>query len=717
MALIFGLLIFNPVFTGKVILSVDELYASGDFLFGNLKLNLEPREFIPASTNVLINSNEQESVFVLKDLINEQPKQGEFSIAGADISGFGEGYGVKEEYPEVSFTINFFKSKEKDKFDQKGLEENQTNETEIAEIPSVEITEENTELIEEVIEEPLLEIPAESPRDDTAVPSVEEQDADFPKKTPPGAEKKDENKPVEIPSEKPANKESVETLITGNAIGSFFSVFYLAMAGKVSLDDVETIEGSVSKNKPFIYKLKEDQTVQIIESSQEISFEIIGNEAIITTNYAKNESEYLINFSELGVSAGNDIEIKLEYGGIEFYSITKNLNFENLNESNQIIQEINFTTDNSTVQYGAVLGEPVKWKKTIKVSEQDTIVELPAQAENISVYKIENPQSIGQNLTLDNLATGNLILEYKSPKNNFFSNFVSFFTGRAIEITEKTEKIEINISENYSRPRTAYNETNLLPTTKSLGTEYEIEYVTPGPVAFEENTSYGKEVIISSEVHYENVLAYTELPKESNLREIKLYQITDGSYPEGHKKIPVDFIAYNVNNEVVEESNDLDDDVLDEIEKIVNQGNETSFGENKSLIYGEESNKELDYSVKKIRAKDENLVSHIEWIVPSLSNQTYELILITKAQHLDSNKNFISDIYEEVKALDGNWSEQINDSEYVRVTFEKNLTNQNDITIYAKPGCNGSILINKIEVPCDIYEKKMRIDAIRRMMK
>src|SRR3989344_5785263 len=78
------------------------------------------------------------------------------------------------------------------------------------------------------------------------------------------------------------------------------------------------------------------------------------------------------------------------------------------------------------------------------------------------------------------------------------------------------------------------------------------------------------------------------------------------------------------------------------------------------------------------------MLDYIEWIVPSLSNQTYEIILITKAQHLDSNKNFISDIYNEVKSLDGNWSEQINDSEYVRVTFEKNLTNVNDITIYPR---------------------------------
>ncbi|MFH1607078.1 MAG: hypothetical protein ABIC91_07045, partial [Nanoarchaeota archaeon] len=83
-------------------------------------------------------------------------------------------------------------------------------------------------------------------------------------------------------------------------------------------------------------------------------------------------------------------------------------------------------------------------------------------------------------------------------------------------------------------------------------------------------------------------------------------------------------------------------------------------------------------------------------------------------EHLDENRIFISDIYEEVKALDGNWSEIINDGEYVRVTFEIPLDNTRDITIYARQGCNESILINGIEVDCDAYQKKKRIDEIRR---
>jgi len=60
------------------------------------------------------------------------------------------------------------------------------------------------------------------------------------------------------------------------------------------------------------------------------------------------------------------------------------------------------------------------------------------------------------------------------------------------------------------------------------------------------------------------------------------------------------------------------------------------------------------------------------------------IIVITDAEHLDSDKNLISDIYDWVKIKDNNWSETINDGEYVRVTFEKNLTSENDISVYAR---------------------------------
>jgi ribosome-associated toxin RatA of RatAB toxin-antitoxin module len=57
---------------------------------------------------------------------------------------------------------------------------------------------------------------------------------------------------------------------------------------------------------------------------------------------------------------------------------------------------------------------------------------------------------------------------------------------------------------------------------------------------------------------------------------------------------------------------------------------------------------------------------------------------ITEADHLDENRAFISDIYNETRALDDIWSETIPSGDYVRVAFETNLTSDNDITIYPR---------------------------------
>ncbi|MEK6880869.1 MAG: hypothetical protein AABY22_14715, partial [Nanoarchaeota archaeon] len=98
-----------------------------------------------------------------------------------------------------------------------------------------------------------------------------------------------------------------------------------------------------------------------------------------------------------------------------------------------------------------------------------------------------------------------------------------------------------------------------------------------------------------------------------------------------------------------------------------------------------------------------SFIDKIEWITPHLSNQTFEIIIeISKAEHLNPNKEFISDIYEQVKSLDGFWSEAIPDQHFVRVTFEKNLTSSRDITIFPRI-ISGTPIIK-------IYEKDQNIE-------
>jgi len=164
------------------------------------------------------------------------------------------------------------------------------------------------------------------------------------------------------------------------------------------------------------------------------------------------------------------------------------------------------------------------------------------------------------------------------------------------------------------------------------GQDIAVEYYTEAPQAFENEISETKKQIIvsaPSELNYTDILAYTELPAEAPENTIRLFHIINGSREE------TNITKYDLN------------------------GN--------------------------------NLTDYVEWIVPSLSNQTYELIIeISKAEHLDENRSFISDIYQDVYELDGNWSETINNNEYVRVTFEQNLTKDNDITIYARSAGNNS---------------------------
>ena len=167
--------------------------------------------------------------------------------------------------------------------------------------------------------------------------------------------------------------------------------------------------------------------------------------------------------------------------------------------------------------------------------------------------------------------------------------------------------------------------------------EVEIGYETPVPYAEEQDLENGKRVRIvgPDDVHYENVLAFTELNESLGVRS-----------------------RNGISLKWVENGTRIDYD-----------------------LYDRDANGIYDY---------------VEWIVPHLSNQTFDIIVITGALHLNSDRDFISDIYDDVKELDGNWSETIFDGDYVRVSFEKNLTPDRDITIYPRT-INGTPRL-------DIYE-------------
>ncbi len=183
----------------------------------------------------------------------------------------------------------------------------------------------------------------------------------------------------------------------------------------------------------------------------------------------------------------------------------------------------------------------------------------------------------------------------------------------------------------------------------ALAKEYEIEYETPAPLVSEEISEKNTRAAVKGpeDVHYENILTSAKLPraiKKQEKSKIRLYQVSEN--------------GNLMKKETLFNSYDTDED---------------------------------------------GLLDSIEWITPSLSEAVFEIwiIEISNAEHLDGDKNFISDIYEQVKEKDEIWSEKIYNNEYMRVTFQRELDNFKDITFYSRNLENSRTLVEVYKAESD----------------
>ena len=239
------------------------------------------------------------------------------------------------------------------------------------------------------------------------------------------------------------------------------------------------------------------------------------------------------------------------------------------------------SVDSELIQGYAEIGKPVQWLKKLTLEEPsaEITIQLPEEMINLSIVEVNN-------------GTTEIIAASKIKKKE---------KDDAVSLLENEQTTEYVV--------------------KTSAKELEITYATEAPAAEETEFSENKkQVTISSDVHYMNILAHTTI-RESSKKSIKIFRTTGGI----HEQVSIE--------NYVDSNGD---------------GN----------------------------------IDTVSWVVPSLSTQTYEIILITKAEHLDGSKTFIADIYDEVSVLDTIWSERIEDGEYVRVTFEQPLDSSKDITIY-----------------------------------
>lgn len=277
----------------------------------------------------------------------------------------------------------------------------------------------------------------------------------------------------------------------------------------------------------------------------------------ISIKYEDDSKEIIFTVKETETTRTNKVYIPIEKIKLE-----------------QAPQIKNFTSEEPTDSQQIIVGKPVKWKQKIESSSEKISLKIPKSSENIKVTGGDDIQFKVKNSLVDSVY--NLLSEEKQ---------------KSLLITNIEEDVEI-------------------------------EYTTPAPEKTEKTISKTKkEVTVSSEIHYENVIAFSEV------------------------------------NEITDNKEDIH-------------------------IYWVEENKYLDFKTED--EDSDGLIDKVTWNIPHLSTQTFQIIIdIVDATHLDENRNFIENIYTELEELDGIWK-QIPNEHYVRVTFEKELNFWNDITIYAK---------------------------------
>ncbi|MGV8142812.1 MAG: hypothetical protein ACP5NS_04235 [Candidatus Pacearchaeota archaeon] len=676
------LLIYNFYnLTGNVSLDLKTDYAFGEPIEGLFTLNLKAGEFIPADSEIIISYADHVSALPLSSLASSELRDGLYYAEGTSISGYGQGYGslgTANTYPEVSFQLRLIETESTVETDSSSGADSDSSTASDGSSSSEEESSETTSESESTDASP------ESNAGETIPDSSEESASDSSESTGDEGSSSSESSDSSSSSDSGGITGAVtdgSSIIAGSVSGSQEFTYTLTDGGF----DVELIPGSVTYNGTVL-------------SDDSVSISISNGEVIVSTSYSIVSEgygeEYLgdysdeisIDLSQFGlvadleapfsvelvyqekiiVSATEDISVSGSQTDLTPVDITPVLPTIEINENDV---DVNLT------QFDAVIGQPVKWNKRVSFDLNTSVnlfVQIPASAESIVIEKINETEYMEDNdLSLPDSEPSTDIIQ-NSPQN---STSVQSTTQESSQIDtvdtvdavvndsiiledEPTAEVTVGVtgqivSGHVTAKISVSKEPKVLKSIKKIfgitgraieGEEIisevqelsinvsaeefgvDLEYTTDAPVSTEEDLGDSKIIRVSGpeDVHYSNVLVFTSISDS--------LEITDSS------ELSVQWVENNSNELNIYNLSDTNED-----------GN-------------------YDY---------------VAWIAPHLSNQTFHLILVERAKHLDSNYSVIDDIYHTVVALDGNWTNEINDTQIVRVSFEEKLSSDKDITIYA----------------------------------
>ncbi|MBI3334052.1 hypothetical protein HYZ97_01055 [Candidatus Pacearchaeota archaeon] len=385
--------------------------------------------------------------------------------------------------------------------------------------------------------------------------------------------------------------------------------------------------------------------------NQTLLNETLMNETLVNVSEANVTLAVLQDIPQIRIPANGSVQVNLSeyFIGAESYSfigsnvsavftdallnLTADSGFKGASKG-QVIAYANESNVSSNmfsilVSSGAVnvvttrqkirVGEPVKWVKNVTLETPENLtIELPAEAENITVLKVEEEEE-----KLVQSITGNVVIDIRVKKESVLTRWIkqvfSGITGNVAfegETEEMPEPIAVVLNES--------------------ATEYVIEYYTEAPQAVEQEVSGGKQIIISGPdtVEYTDVIASSEVNRSWNITSPEVVKLYWYNYEFNTTIVDIKAVAEVANETIIVEASTLENVTENNNEAIIDSG---ITGD----VIGIEG---IDY-VKQDMPFDaydldfDTYIDYIEWVVPHLSNQTFDLTFSQANASIDATGN------------------------------------------------------------------------------
>ena len=345
---------------------------------------------------------------------------------------------------------------------------------------------------------------------------------------------------------------------------------------------------------------------------------------------------------------------------------------------------------------------PVQWTTLIKrsdITQSNYLLKLPKQATNIKITEISKNQATAiLNQTPPALATlttqdRKQLAKLSTTNNTLFASLLDSVKFLFADLEESVSNVIETISEK-DKDKNKIKKTKdakIVDLTSELSADN--AEVTPSDDGVEQAPATGSNDLISEpgevrppenlnaapvEVGPQPVDDYVQVTYETPAPTIteqetdngKLVTVSDGSPSTSSGQAQLtDVLAFT------------------KIPEIYKTGQEDKIKikwTNPSTSSGQAISGEQDMDFQAFDLDNNGKLDYVEWTVPHLSDQYFEIIFISKAFELNQNKEIINDIYDIVVAKDNTWA-TIPSGHYVRATFEQILDNTKDVTLYARP--------------------------------